>query len=77
VSLLLLADSLSAAVRSPLKQATLSLDQILNILQQTSLLQVGHNSHSGKNKADISTRTDKAVHSMLSMNECLQSSALS
>ena len=68
MSLLLLAGSLSAAARSPLKESTASFDQPLNRLQQTSHQPVGQNSHSSKNKADISPSTDKAVHSMLATN---------
>jgi hypothetical protein len=68
VSLLLLADSLSAAARSPLKQSTASLDQLLNRLQQTSQQPVGQDSHCSKNKADISPRTDKGVHSTCATN---------
>jgi hypothetical protein len=67
VSLLLLADSLSAAARSPLKQPTASLDQ-LNRLQRTSHQPVAQNSHSNKNKADISPTTDKAIHSTCATN---------
>ena len=68
MSLLLLADSLSAAARSPLKQSTASIDHIVNRLQQTSHLAVGQNSHCSKNKADISPRTDKAVRSTCANN---------
>ena len=68
MSLLLLADSLSAAARSPLKQLTASLDHLLNRLHQTSHVPVGQNSHSGKNKADISPTADKAVHSTHATN---------